>query len=737
LRRLLPFLLVSLLAPRVHAAPIDDVRASFLAYTTAAGADRNVPRMREALSALESEARRVSAPGYLLGDGSWNDINYSDTPAGDWSPWNHVRRLAVMAKAYRTPGQALYNDPALRAAIESALGYVPRFYGYWTIPTGNWWFWTIGIPLDLGPTLVLMRGDVSVAVYDDCVRAMAIKIGSSPASKGLVGPTPVGENLTWSCFTHLSLALLKDDAVMLAAVRDAMTTACTPTDGDGIQADNSFHQHGAQLYNGGYGAAFASDVARYELLTRGTEFALPQAALATFAGYVADGIAWSMLGSQFDVSVVGRYVARPSTSGYDGLAALIQAAQFDSPRRGEIRAAAAKALQMWNGPLPPELAAQATAIEQANFAAAWPSGHQHAFTSDYTLHRRAGWLASVKMFSSRTKSGERTNGENLLGSRQSDGRFHLVLDGDEYFGNDDVFAALDWSRLPGITVEQSATAADDTYGFGTRAFAGGTGDSTRGVSAMDVAPLGSTLTAKKAWFFFDDAVMFLTNSITAPSANRVETIVEQWPLRDAGAYVTREGDWLACDNIGYWFPSGGALHADRLTRTGSWAALGASTDTTPRTSTFLTLWLDHGVNPAAASAAYAIVPRVTPAGMRAWAGARPLSILANDARVSAVRDNRDNALGIVFWTAGASVDGISSSLPAVVWITHSSTSLTLGASDPTNGSGTFTITLPGAWSGSGAVTNGVTTTLTIPRNGGRTSSVTLKPVTQKRRIAGR
>jgi hypothetical protein len=250
LRRLLPFLFVWLLAPCLHAAPIDDVRASFLAYTTAAGADRNAPRMREALSALESEARRVSAPGYLLGDGSWNDINYSDTPAGDWSPWNHVRRLAVMAKAYRTPGQALYNDPALRAAIESALGYVPRFYGYWTIPTGNWWFWTIGIPLDLGPTLVLMRGDVSAAVYDDCVRAMAIKIGGSPASKGLVGPTPVGENLTWSCFTHLSLALLKDDAVMLAAVRDAMTTACTPTDGDGIQADNSFHQHGAQLYNG-------------------------------------------------------------------------------------------------------------------------------------------------------------------------------------------------------------------------------------------------------------------------------------------------------------------------------------------------------------------------------------------------------------------------------------------------------------------------------------------------------
>ena len=133
------------------------------------------------------------------------------------------------------------------------------------------------------------------------------------------------------------------------------------------------------------------------------------------------------------------------------------------------------------------------------------------------------------MFSTRTKSGEKTNDENLLGSRQSDGRFYLVLRGDEYFGRD-VWPALDWTRLPGITVEQKADAASDVYGYGTRTFAGGTGDGRNGVSAMELAPLASALTAKKSWFFFDDAIVFLTNSITSPSTNRVETIVNQWPL---------------------------------------------------------------------------------------------------------------------------------------------------------------------------------------------------------------
>src|SRR5207253_534810 len=158
-------------------------------------------------------------------------------------------------------------------------------------------------------------------------------------------------------YTHLCLGLLRDDAAMLGAVREAMVSVCAPTPGDGIQTDRSFHQHGPQLYTGGYGGSFANDVAKYALLTRGSEFALPPGALA-------------------------------------GLA------------------------------------------EQSFAAPSWPSGHQHYFTSDYTVHRRPGWFASIKMFSSRTKSGESTNDENLLGSRQSDGRFALTLDGNEWYARE-------------------------------------------------------------------------------------------------------------------------------------------------------------------------------------------------------------------------------------------------------------------------------------------------------------
>ncbi|HEV2722532.1 MAG TPA: hypothetical protein VG323_21095, partial [Thermoanaerobaculia bacterium] len=250
MNRLLTLLVGFALAAPLHAS-LDTVRQNFLDYYAAAGADRTAPLMADALSTLESQTRDITAPGFLLADGSWSDINYKETPSGSWSPWDHFRRLTTMAKAYRTPGQAYYDSEALRLQIEAALGYVPAFYGKYTLPQGNWWFWTLGAPLDLGPTLVLMRGSVSQKVFDDCVETLQVHIGTSPTAKGLVGPVPVGENLVWSCFTHLCLALTKDDATMLAAVRDALGTACAATPGDGIQLDSSFHQHGPQLYTGG------------------------------------------------------------------------------------------------------------------------------------------------------------------------------------------------------------------------------------------------------------------------------------------------------------------------------------------------------------------------------------------------------------------------------------------------------------------------------------------------------
>jgi len=448
---------------------------------------------------------------------------------------------------------------------------------------------------------------------------------------------------------------------------------------------------------------------------------------------VADGIAWSLYGNYFDVSVVGREVARVSTTGFNGIAALVQASLFTSPRVLEIRGDAAQMLKSWTWTLPPELAALATIVERGGFAAAWPAGHRHYEQSDYAVHRRAGWFASVKMFSNRTKSGESTNDENILGSRESDGRFYLALDGDEYFGRD-LWPAIDWARLPGITVERKANAADATYGYGTRSFVGGTGDGENGVAAMDYAPLNSSVTAKKAWFFFDDAIAFTTNGIASASPNRVETIVNQWPLRDPQSPVTSGSNWLYADRVGYYFAPGTTPVVERLQSTGSWASLGASTDDTPHTSSFLTISIDHGTAPANQADAYVIVPRTTATAMRDWVAAAPITILANDARVSAARDRRTNALGVVFWTPGT-FNGITTDLASTVYVVDDGRTVELSVADPKNGTGTMHISLAGRFISSNAklTTSGKLTVVEVPRNAGRTFHATLKRVSANKR----
>ncbi|HVS31125.1 MAG TPA: polysaccharide lyase family 8 super-sandwich domain-containing protein [Thermoanaerobaculia bacterium] len=729
-------LLLALFAVPAGAADIDVVRRNFIDFYTAAKAERSSEVMQGALGQLEHAARTVTAPGFLLSDGSWSDINYSETPTGSWSPWEHMKRLTVMVKAYHTAGQLLYRDRQLLGQIEASMRYVLEFYGPADLPAGNWWFWTMGIPLDLGPQLVLMRGEITEGTFNDLVFALNLRIGNSPASRGIVGPVPTGENLVWSAFTHLCLALSKDDPVRLDKVRDAMASVTLPSNGEGIKRDGSFHQHGAQLYTGGYGGSFANDVSKYALITRGTSYALPAQSLAAFSDYMADGIAWAFYGKYFDVSVIGREVARRSTTGYNGMAALLQASQFESARAPEIRAAARRMLAVWDWGFPTELAGLAVVLQRSSFLAAWPSGHRHYFASDYTVHRRPGWFASVKMFSTRTKSGESTNRENLRGSRQSDGRFYLSIRGDEYFGRD-VWPSLDWTRLPGVTVEQHPTTADDTYGYGSRAFAGGTGDGAHGVSAMEVAPLNSTLNARKSWFFFGDAIVFLTNSISAMTGNRVETIVNQWPLANPGAPLTHEGNWAHADGVGYLFPSGGDLRASRDTRTGTWASLGGSSDATPYTTTFLTMWFDHGVMPHGASAEYVIVPDISATAMRQWAASQPLTILANTPAVSAVRDNRSGARGVVFWAAG-SFDGIESDGPAVVYLADAGDGVKLSIADPTSGTGTLRVTIPGRYKGPNAtLTAGRGTTIAVPRTGGQTTTVALEPTVPNRRRAVR
>jgi hypothetical protein len=709
------------------------VRARIVGYYTGAGAVANDPRLRASLEGTASHAGELAREGFLLSDGRWSDLDYAAIPSGVWSPWDHFRRLTVLAKAWAIPGQPLYRDARLLAKIESAIAAIPSFYGRQIRSNGNWWFWTIGPALDLGPTLVLVGDAIDPQIREAALAVLADRIGAAPgltASYSLLS----GQNLVWSAINHTMLAVLRNDAARLTQARDRIASAALPSPGrDGIQNDYSFHQHGPQLYTGGYGSAFAYEASKFVLFTDGTSFALPAASRDSISRFVAESLRWSLAHNYFDPSTISREAARPHANGFNGLASLIHLSSTNDARRDAIAGSAAEMLRTWTQTLPPELAAIASGLRDR---AASPSGHRHFPDSDYTIVRRPGWFASIKMFSARTKSGERTNGENLLGSRQSDGRMHLVLNGDEYA--DGAMAALDWSRLPGITVERKAGAANDLYGFGTESFVGGTGNGRAGVSAMRLAPLGSQLTARKAWFFFDDAIVGTVSGVSSLGGNRIETVVDQRVATTPLSRGRASGlEWIVADGIGYALLDGTAT-VEESRRTASWKSLAETNPDITVDKAVRTIAIDHGAYVANERAGYLILPRTTAAGMTSWLAQQPVRLLANDASVAAVRDLRNGDTAIVFWNAG-SFDGITVDKPCVVFRSGSHQRMTLAIADPSRSTGTMRVTVDGAWriTASDFATTSVTTssrsTSWVISRDGRTNLIALEAAPEPRR----
>lgn len=735
------------LATVAHAQSSDFtlLRSNVVNYYTAAAGDPYEPRLAAALAALESEAQALTAPGFLRDDGGWTDINYDDVPGGSWSPWDHFRRLTILAKAYTTPGQPLYHDASLLLHIESVLSYLDVFYGPNAPEKGNWWFWTIGPALDLGPSLVLVADDIDPEVRTSATASLAAHIGDAPGLNNN-GQGLEGQNVVWSALNHAMLAILKSDATTMASVRDLLTIECLPRSfQDGLRGDYSFQQHGSQLYTGGYGGSYAYEMSKYFLFARGTPWALGGGAASGFVDFVVEGISWSLFHNYFDVSVIGREVAYPSASGFNGFAALLHMSGVASRRQGEIRAAAAKMAETWPGPYRTELAGLLGSLSEVN--GAWPSGNRQYPYSDFTIHRRAGWYASIRMFSSRTESGEATNGENLLGSRQSDGRLNLLLNGDEYF-DPNVWPAFDWTRLPGITVEQKPGIANSSYGKGSTSFVGGTSDGKVGVSAMDVAPIGSSLRAKKAWFFFDDSVVFLTSGIRCFSGNQVETVVDQRPavvgeklivdgVKVDGSDEKKTAHWAAAEGIGYYFPEGATIRIREADRTGNWRQLATWGSPDPVTRHLRSIVIEHGFNVANGTAEYVIVPGKDAFAMSAWSDARPLTILANDDTLAAARDERTGETGIVFWRAG-SIANITSGQPAIVLLSRSLQQLKLSVTEPARRYSRVTITLAGRYrlvTGDAFVSStGHSTTLSVNTSTGLTTQIVLDDLSRHRPV---
>ncbi len=225
-------------------------------------------------------------------DGSWADVNYADRHAA-WSPAKHIDRVKQMAAAYAKKGNPFYHSPKMLAGVERGL----KFW-YDTKPKcDNWWSNDIGQQLQLERILVLLEHDLPP---DQLQTGLTyFKDLSKPS-------TATGENLVWFAGEYLTHGLLaKNEAEIQGAVKVIEVTIVI-TYKEGIQVDYSFHQHGSQLYNGGYGYGLLEDSSMYAAYAEGTRFAFAKDKVDLLSKYCLDGCRWMMRGPMFDYGANGR-----------------------------------------------------------------------------------------------------------------------------------------------------------------------------------------------------------------------------------------------------------------------------------------------------------------------------------------------------------------------------------------------------------------------------------------------
>jgi chondroitin AC lyase len=632
------------------------------AENRAADPDLRILHERLAQMSMQGDIDAKAVKGYMAsqqGDGSWADINYDDRALTFWQPQTHVSRLLDMARAYRRGDSPLHGDEKLKSSVFAA-------FDYWMKkdPRGrNWFHNQIGVPRQMLQVLFVLESELS----PERMKA-GLKILKRAAIRG------TGQNLVWLAQIVAGRACLIGDAELCAKAYKAISDEIRITTKEGIQPDMSFHQHGAQLYNGGYGMGFGNDGAQFARMLRGTRFAFPPEKIDILSRYILDGQQWMFRGIHMDYSVHGRAITRTDVSASGMIAGCEDMAKLDTPERAKFLAFA-------------------RTLKGENEPAAALAGNKHFWRSDYMMHRRAGYNASVRVASKRVKRSEVVNSENLKGDHLSDGLTYIYRRGDEYTN---IFPLWDWRKLPGTTCLQGDRPFSPG-GAGKRTFAGGVSDGAYGCAACDFENDG--VTAKKAWFYFDKEFVCLGAGIACAAEDPVVTSVNQCLLKGAvtacdaggtrtiskGSRALDAARWVHHDGVGYVFRGELAVHLENETRKGTWRSISKFQKPDEVSGDVFCLWIDHGAKPSAKSYQYVVVPGIAAGEMDRYLEQSQVEVVANTPELQAVRHKGLGIAQIAFYRAGrvaAAPLSIASDRPCLLMVRELGDGVRLAVSNP-------------------------------------------------------
>ena len=630
------------------------------------------------------------------------------------------KRLEYMAQAYAIQGCALFQDPALLAAITGGLDWLTsNVYTSTGTVFGNWYDWEIAGPQSLNNAAILLLSNPSAltstqianyvkAVYNfgpnsenfkdyfwwgALTGANTSNVALTTAVQGIL----LGNNTTTvTRFWHNTAGhpvnpqtdYIVSGTILLNEAQGNLSgdnpldwsgdSVFTPvTSGDGWYADGSFIFHYNIPYTGSYGQELIENIAILVKLLNGSTWGITDPDLSNIYGWITEGTMPLMYrGAMMDM-VRGRAIASSSSD------------------ESKVGAAALKTMRSVSTFAPTDIAAKLLAF--ADSPQVGP-GQYHFASMDRVAAHRDGFSFGLSMSSTRVGGYEinTTSPTNLKGWYTGAGVTYLYLGNPDTQYMDDYWATIDWYHLPGITADLSPLSVrpqDAVAGVTDQNWVGGAQvDKTYGVAGMSAHPNGTQLYAKKSWFMLDDKIVCLGAGITSTSGGEVDTTVENRKLGKTGTTTFNIADtaysltapttwaiprtvststsptWCALDGVaGYYFPEGASnLQAQFTSDSGSWKTINPTdSDTNNYTDYYLKLLFKHGASPTNAKYAYVILPNRTVSSVKGYAYNPDIRILSNTeptGTTTGVQAVKSEILGVVaanFWakTSGSDTGG--------------------------------------------------------------------------------
>ncbi len=664
----------------------------------------------------------------LNSDGSFTDLTYEYAEGVDEelvraNRAEHISRVKGMAAAYANETSENYMDASLLANVKTALSYYVNANFDRVGNTGNWSN-ALENPRILADVFVILK-NIGIDVDSDLLataKTNYFDLCESNDGDGIKNAKIFAyntSNLPVTCNLWMTLSVLYDTvdnmtyipkiytelgkvlnnhvgelgSGVLAEDAESYTGAEKGVSyfGDGFYPDGSYLGHGPLHYTFGYGRQFLSGCAKFVELAAGTEYQPEADKLSVLTDLVLDNMRWLIRGDNSEFTGIGRSVEAYDANGKvsDGMINDLIGyvtkllAEPNIPRKNEL------------GNFLADLRENSTASQKGSYI----TGNKHFWSSDLMAHQREGYFAGVKMSSTRTLKTERVGDVGKNTFYLSDGVTPIMVDGNEY---EEAISVWDWTRLPGITALHTADvpeltdlSSDANTHYGSDSFVGGASDGTYGVAAMDYrTDLGCdgvvetpVVSAKKAWFFFDDEFVALGTDIESTDAendlytNLNQSILDGDVVSSAGVLSSESemaiSGWAYHDNIGYVLPENQTATIANKTQTNG-----------DYSENIFSMYLNHGTNVSNASYSYIVVPGATQADVAAYASDIPVEIVSNTETIQAVYHKELKILQAVFREAGklTLMNGseIAVDKPAIVMVKIKDSGYEIAAQNPYN-----------------------------------------------------